>query len=212
MRERAPSLLVITDRCATRGRPLIEVVREAIAGGARWFQLREKDLDGGPLLELARALAGEIQAAGGRLLVNDRIDVALAAGADGVVLPAASFPTAVARTLLGRDRILARSTHAAAEVEQAAADGCDFALFGPVFDTPAKRPYGEPQGLAQLRDVTSLGIPVLAVGGITFENAAAVRAAGARGIAVIREVMAVDSPRAATSRLLPAHGSFTSQR
>ena len=198
-----PRLLVVTDRRATaRGRPLVEVIRAALAGGARLVQLREKDLEGRDLLGLAEALGAECQPAGARLLVNERIDVALAAGADGVVLPADSFPPRVARRLLGPTKLLARSTHAASEIEQAAAEGADFVLFGPVYPTPSKSRFGPPQGLERLRTVSRLGIPVFAVGGITAENAEQTIGAGAHGIAVIREVIAAADPQAATRSLL----------
>jgi len=197
-----PRLLAITDRHATGGRPLLEVVRGALAGGARLVQLREKDLDGGPLLEFAEALLVEARRSGARLLVNDRLDVALAADADGVVLPANSFPTDVARRLLGRSKLIGRSTHSVAEVERAAADGCDFALFGPVFETPSKLAHGAPQGVERLREAARITIPLYAVGGVTAGNAAAVVAAGAHGVAVIREVMSAVNPREAVARLL----------
>lgn len=205
----APPLLVITDRAATRGRPLAAIVRAALAGGARWFQLREKDLDGGPLLALAEELAAQIRAEGGKLLVNDRIDVALAARADGVVLPAASFATADARALLGPGAIVARSTHARDEVERAAREGCDFVLFGPLFTTPSKAAHGAPQGLPRLREACAVGIPVVAVGGITAESAPRALAAGARGVAVIRDVMAAGDPAEAAARLVAATVSKT---
>ena len=197
-----PRLLAITDRHATGGRPLLEVVRGALAGGARLVQLREKDLDGGALLELAEALLVEARRCRARLLVNDRVDVALAADADGVVLPAHSFPTDVARRLLGRSKLIGRSTHSVAEVERAAADGCDFALFGPVFETPSKLAHGAPQSVERLREAARITIPLYAVGGVTAANAAAVVAAGAHGIAVIREVMSAVNPREAVTRLL----------
>ena len=177
-------------------------MRAALEGGARLVQLREKDLDGGPLLALALELVAEVRRFGGRLLVNDRIDVALAAGADGVVLPADSFPTEVARRLLGAEAIVARSTHSVAEVERAAREGCDFVLFGPVFATPSKAGYGPPQGIEVLRRASStVSVPVFAVGGVTAENAREMIAAGARGVAVIREVMSAEDPRAAAAAL-----------
>ncbi|HEY5611946.1 MAG TPA: thiamine phosphate synthase, partial [Thermoanaerobaculia bacterium] len=111
-----PPLLVITDRHATGGRPLRKVVLAALEGGARLIQLREKDLEGRLLYDLADDLARLTHRFGARLLVNERIDVALAASADGVVLPADSFPTEVARRLLGPDRVIARSTHTPLEV------------------------------------------------------------------------------------------------
>jgi thiamine-phosphate pyrophosphorylase len=207
-----PSLLVITDRRATGGRPLSTVVRAALEGGARLVQLREKDLDGGPLLDLARELAREARRAGARLLVNDRIDVALAARADGVVLPADSFPTEVARRLLGPGRLVGRSTHALAEVARAAREGCDFVLFGPLFATPSKAAYGTPQGIEALRAATAPSIPVFAVGGITADNARQAIDAGARGVAVIREVMEAPDPRACVGRLLAATATAAENR
>jgi thiamine-phosphate pyrophosphorylase len=196
-----PRLLIITDRQATRGKPLVETVRMALAGGARLVQLREKDLEGGALFALAQSLAAECRRVGARLLVNDRIDVALAAGADGVVLPADSFPTDVARRLLGPTRLVARSTHSAAEVERALHDGCDFVLFGPVYETPSKAAFGPPQGIDALRVAARFAIPVYAVGGVTAKNASAVFQAGAHGVAVIREAMAAEDSTA-VARLL----------
>jgi thiamine-phosphate pyrophosphorylase len=174
----------------------------ALAGGARLVQLREKDLEGGALFALAEALAAECRRVGARLLVNDRIDVALAAGADGVVLPADSFPTDVARRLLGPTRFVARSTHSAAEVERALHEGCDFVLFGPVYETPSKAAFGPPQGIEALRAAARFAIPVYAVGGVTVGNASAALRAGAHGIAVIREAMAAEDSTAAVAGLL----------
>jgi thiamine-phosphate diphosphorylase len=199
-----PRLLVITDRQATRGRPLVEIVRAALAAGARLVQLREKDLEGGALFTLAEALVAECRPAGARLLVNDRIDVALAAGADGVVLPADSFPTDVARRLVGPTKLVARSTHSAADVERALREGCDFVLFGPVYETPSKAAFGPPQGIEALRAVARFPIPVYAVGGITAENAPPLLQAGAHGVAVIRDAMAAEDPAAAVAQLLAA--------
>lgn len=196
-----PPLLVITDRRATGGRSLAEVIRAALEGGARLVQLREKDLEGGKLYELASELRDLTRQFGARLFVNDRIDVALASSADGVVLPADSFPTDVARRLLGPDRLIARSTHSPTEVERAAEEGCDFALFGPVHATPSKAAYGEPQGLEALRLAARAAIPVYAIGGITPDNAREVIAAGATGVAVIRAVLAADDPARAVQQL-----------
>ncbi|MGH2670245.1 MAG: thiamine phosphate synthase, partial [bacterium] len=196
-----PPLLVITDRQATRGRPLAEVVRAALAGGARFFQLREKGLEGGALLALAEELLAETRRHGAKLLINDRIDVALAAGADGIVLPADSFPTAVARQLVGPHKLVGRSTHSATEVQNAAREGCDFVLFGPIYDTPSKGAFGEPQGVERLREVTSSKIPVFAVGGIQADRVPELVSAGAAGGAVIREVMSAADPAAAVREL-----------
>lgn len=206
MSSRLPSrLLVITDRRTTHGRALRDVVRGALAGGARFVQLREKDLDGGDLLALAAPLVADCHDAGARILVNDRIDVALAAGADGVVLPSDSFPTEAARRLLGPGALIGRSTHAPAEVEQAEREGCDFVLFGPVHATPAKAAFGPPQGTGRLREAAR-ALATFAVGGLTAANAAEAIAAGAYGVAVIREVMSAANPREAVQALLTALG------
>jgi thiamine-phosphate pyrophosphorylase len=201
---RLARLLVITDAAATGGRPLPDVVRAALGGGARFVQVREKDLEGRDLLALVEAVVGECRREGARCLVNDRIDVALSAGADGVVLPADSFPTDVARRLLGPDRLVGRSTHSPLEVGRAAREHADFVLFGPVHATPSKAGFGAPQGIDRLRAVTSFGIPVFAVGGITAGNAGDAVAAGAHGVAVIREILSASDPGAAAARLIAA--------
>ena len=122
-----------------------------------------------------------------RLLVNDRVDIARAAGADGVHLTAHSLPADVVRKICGPEFLIGVSTHSLAEARAAQAAGADFVLFGPIFDTESKRAFGAPQGLNKLREVTSaLGeFPVIAIGGITRENFAACIGAGASGIAGI---------------------------
>ncbi len=181
-------------------------MRAALAGGSRLGQLRENDLDGGHLLALAEPLVADCHEAGAELLVSDRIDVALAAGADGVVLPADSLPTEVARRLLGAGARIGRSTPSRGEVERAARDGCDFVLFGPLHATPAKAAFGPPQGIERLREASARGIAAFAVGGLTAQNAAAALAAGAYGVAVIREVMSAGDPQRAVQALLAALG------
>jgi thiamine-phosphate pyrophosphorylase len=199
-----PRLYLITDRAATGGRPLDQVVAAALAGaGDRAVevavQLREKDLEGRALLELARALRAVTAAAGAQLFVNDRIDVALAAGADGVHLGGRSLAPADVRALGPRLRI-GVSTHTRAEVERAAAAGAEFVVFGPVFATPSKPEIFV--GLDQLAQVTALGVPVLALGGIDEKNAHACILAGASGVACIRSVMSATKIAKAVSSLL----------
>jgi thiamine-phosphate pyrophosphorylase len=137
--------------------------------------------------------------------VNDRVDVALAVGADGVHVGGGSMPAAVARRLLPPGARVGVSTHAPAEVAAAAAAGADFAFFGPVYATPAKAAFGPPQGEARLREAAAAAaLPVLAIGGVTAARAAAVREAGAAGVAVVRAVLGADDPAAATRALLAA--------
>ena len=198
-------LYVITDRQQTAGRPLPAVVEAALRGGARAFQLREKDLAPRDLLPLAQEIRRLTEAYGARLLINDRIDVALAVNADGAHLTTTSLPVHVARQLLGSDRLLGVSTHNLAEARAAAEGGADFIVFGPVFFTPSKAPYGQPIGLDALRAVcAAVALPILAIGGIKKVNLDQVVAAGADGIAVISAVIAADDPTAATEDLLAA--------
>ncbi len=204
---RSPSLYHVTDRRQTRGRCLVDVVHAALDAGVDAVQLREKDLGGAALLDLAeplRALTARYRAA---LLVNDRVDVALAAGADGVHLGRSGMPPAVARRLLGADRLVAVSTHTAAEAVDAAAAGADFVVFGPVYWTASKAAYGAPRGVDELRDVAaSVPVPVLAIGGLTASRVPEVRAAGAAGVAVISAIIAADDPAAAARGLAAALG------
>ena len=204
---RFPPLVLVTDRHATAGRDLVAVVTRALDAGLPAVQLREKDLPGRPLLALAEALRAATTHAGALLLVNDRIDVAIAVGADGVHLGGESMPVDVARRLLPASALVGVSAHAPSEVAAAAAAGADLAFFGPVYATPSKAAYGPPQGLARLAEaVRAAAIPVLAIGGVGTEEVRAVRAAGAAGAAVIRAILAADDPAAATRALLAALG------
>ena len=188
----------MTDRDATAGRDLVAVVAAALDAGLPAVQLRDKDLPGRPLLALAERLRQATSRSGALLFVNDRIDVALVVGADGVHLGGASVPADVARRLVGADALIGVSTHAPGE---APADA-DFAFFGPVYATPSK---GGAQGETSLAEaVRAAPIPVLAIGGVTAARVPAVRAAGAAGAAVIRAILAAPDPAAATRELLAA--------
>lgn len=200
-------LYLVTDRLGTRGRPLLEVLEACLAAGVRAVQLREKDLPARDLYHLALELRGLTRRHGARLLINDRLDVALAVEADGVHLPGHGLPVAEARRLLGPDRLLGVSTHAPAEAAKAAAEGADFVVLGPIFHTPSKRPFDRPLGPEALRAARAqLSIPLLAIGGITAANAAEVLAAGADGVAVISALLAAEDPGAAARALLAAVG------
>lgn len=171
------------------------VVSRAIAAGVDWIQIREKDLNGAALFELVRD-AVERAAGRTRVIVNDRLDVALAAGAGGVHLGERSLPAESAVRWLRAPENTARlsdcflvgvSCHALEAALAAERAGADYVIFGPVFETPAKKLFGPPQGLGLLADVCrQVRIPVLAIGGITLENAASCISAGAGGIAAIR--------------------------
>jgi thiamine-phosphate pyrophosphorylase len=202
-----PRLYLITDRRATAGRPLADVVRAALAGlppaarGSVAVSLREKDLEARALLDLARALREITGAAGAKLFVNDRVDVALAAGADGVHLGGRSLsPADVAR--IAPRLMVGVSTHGRPEAVDAAGEpNVAFAVFGPIYDTPSKRAYGPPVGLAALRDAVVSGLPLLALGGVTPERAPECLAAGAFGVACIRAVLEAPDPGGALATM-----------
>jgi thiamine-phosphate pyrophosphorylase len=180
------------------------VVAEALAGappGRVAVQLREKDLGGRELCELGRALRAVTAPAGAALFVNDRIDVAMAVGADGVHLGGGALAPQQARNIAPGIRVAA-STHNEEEVAAAAAAGADFVVFGPVFDTPSKRGVLTLTGLDGIRRVCGHGIPVVALGGITPENAAGCIAAGATGVACIRSVISATNSAERVGALL----------
>jgi thiamine-phosphate pyrophosphorylase len=167
----------VTDR---RQCDLLARVNAAIREGIDIIQIREKDLDGRSLYELVCRIRDAAAGSHTRVLVNDRLDVALAAGVDGVHLPSNGLPAARVRPFV---KTLGCSIHSLEEAIQAERDGADFAVFGAVFETPGK----QPAGLEALREVAAaVKIPVLAIGGITHENTRAVLEAGAAGIAAIR--------------------------
>jgi thiamine-phosphate pyrophosphorylase len=199
----APRLYIVTDRDATAGRPLPQVVAAALRGVEPFREadgtlpvavsLREKDLGGRELLALARELAAITRAARARLFINGRVDVALAAGADGVHLPGNGLAPADVRAIAPMLAI-AVSTHTKKEIEVAAQAGVAFAVFGPVFDTPSKRGILTAVGLLELREAARSHLPVLALGGITHRDAGACARAGAAGIACIRAVLGASDP------------------
>jgi thiamine-phosphate pyrophosphorylase len=199
------ALYLVTDRGAAR-RALVDVVEECLEAGLRAVQLREKDLGVREMLGLAAALRETTRRHGARLILNDRADVAMAVGADGVQRTHTSLPVAALRSVMA-DGLIGASVHSLDDARDAARDGADFLVFGPVYDTPSKRQYGAPQGLPALaRVAASVPRPVIAVGGITPERVSAVLEAGAAGVAVITAILAADRPADATKAFLDALG------
>jgi thiamine-phosphate pyrophosphorylase len=172
-------------------------------------QLREKDLGARALCALARQLLAVTRPGGCPLLINGRIDVALAVDADGVHLPEAGIPVTEARRLLGPKKLVGVSTHSASSAVRAGEQGADYVVCGPVWDTPSKRGLGSPIGIDALAQAAAqAGCPVLAIGGITDQRRARdAMAAGASGVAVIRAVMGAADAAAATATLCRALGS-----
>ncbi|MGB4781935.1 thiamine phosphate synthase [Candidatus Methylomirabilis sp.] len=193
----------MTDRSLTKGRSLEVIVDAALAGGAKAIQLREKNLSTRDLYGLVERLLPLVHGRGACLLINDRVDLALALPIDGVHLSRTSLPPAETRALLGPARLIGVSCHSPEEAIEAEREGADFIVLGPLFPTPSKVAYGPPIGLARLKDVRRrVRLPILGIGGITSSNTASVMAAGADGAAVISAVMTADDPVDAVAALL----------
>ena len=190
-----PVICLITDRSRGGEDATVERVRWAAGAGVHLVQVRERDLDGGPLTALVRRCVDAVRGSRARVLVNDRVDVALAAGAHGVHLRADSMPAARVRAICPPGFLVGRSVHARDEaIDAAAAGGLDYLLFGTVFATTSK-PGRAPAGLAALAEVASaVTIPVLAVGGVTPDKVDEVVIAGAAGFAAIGMFAAAPRP------------------
>ena len=189
------NLYLITDRLNLPGkRNLLTAVRQALKGGVRAIQLREKDLEAGELLGLAhkmRKLTDEFNA---KLFINDRFDIALAAGADGVHLTQNSIPVDVVRNTVKKKLLIGVSTHSLKEARQAEKGGADFITLGPVYKTASKLKYGDPVGINKFKSITKkISIPVFALGGIKIKNIGEVKDAGANGVSMISEIFGADN-------------------
>ena len=195
----------MTDRKQTGGRDLVTVLSQALVAGVQAIQLREKDLDTIDVYRLGERLLSLTRQAGAALIVNDRVDVAMALGADGVHLTRKSLPPMEARALVGSRMLLGISCHGLADVREAVEGGVDFVVLGPIYETPSKVPYGAPLTpviLKQARGICPL--PILAIGGINTTRVPEVVHAGADGVAVISAVLAAPDPGVATRELLEA--------
>ena len=189
------NLYLITDRVnLPRKRNLLTAVRQALKAGAGAIQLREKDLEAGELLKMAhkmRKLTDEYSAG---LFINDRFDIALAAGADGVHLTQNSIPVDVVRDTVKKKLLIGVSTHSLKEARQAEKGGADFITLGPVYKTASKLKYGAPVGIDKFKTITGkIHIPVFALGGIKTENLREVKDAGAYGVSMISEIFRADN-------------------
>jgi thiamine-phosphate pyrophosphorylase len=190
-----PIVCYVTDRkalgAADPAGTSLAKIRASTAAGVDWVQIRERDMPARELLALTRAAIG-VREGKARILVNDRLDVALAAGAAGVHLGGASVPAReVVRWLregnAPAEFLVGVSCHSAKEAREAEDAGASYVFFGPIFETPSKKSYGPPQGIAKLAEACSaVRIPVIAIGGVNEENAAECLRAGAAGIAAIR--------------------------
>jgi thiamine-phosphate pyrophosphorylase len=193
-------LCVITDATLAPGRDHVAIARAALLGGADMIQLRDKSGDLRVLVPQARAIQALCRSHGAIFIVNDRLDLTLAAGADGVHVGQDDLPAEAARALLGPGRILGVSTHSREQAEAARASGADYIGFGPMFRTGTKDTGYTPRGVEALRAIrTAVPLPILAIGGITLENVAEVILAGATAPAVISAIVAAPDIAAAAA-------------
>lgn len=219
-----PIICYVTDRKAHAGDKtvpaLLDTIRAAAAAGVDWVQIREKDLSARELFELVReavALAsarpGSIGPRSIKVIVNDRLDVALGAGADGVHLGHASVRAreVVRWCRAGNapaDFLIGVSCHSLEGAEEAESAGASYTYFGPIYETPSKIPFGKPHGVEELAQVaTAVRIPVIAIGGINESNAAGCIRAGAAGIAAIRMIQDAADPNALKNAIEAIHRS-----
>jgi len=205
MRTLSSRLLVVTDRHQTNGRPLVPLLQRALTAGGPTIQIRERDLSARELVALAREVQAVTVSRRSQLLINDRIDVALALEGVGVHLRSNSLPLTVARLLLGAERLLGISVHAIEEAVQAESQGADYIILGPIYETPSKQLFGSPLGIHALEKACRLvRIPVIGIGGVTAARVHEMREAGAFGVAVIRAVLGAADVESATREFIDA--------
>ena len=198
-------LLVVTDRHQTNGRPLVPLLQRVLTAGVPAIQLRERDLSARELVTLAREVQAVTASRGSQLLINDRIDVALALEEVGVHLRSNSLPVSVARQLLGAQRLLGISVHAVEEVLSVQSQGADYIVLGPIYETPSKQMFGPPLGIHTLEKACRLvRIPIIGIGGVTVARAREMRRAGAFGVAVITAILGAADVESASRELLDA--------
>jgi thiamine-phosphate pyrophosphorylase len=200
-----PTLYLVTDPQQGGGRPLTEIVAAAVQGGVTLVQLRDKQAEGRALLELARALKALLDPMGVPLLINDRIDIALAAGAAGCHVGQTDLPVAEARALLGPAAILGTSLDAVEQARAVDPEDLDYVAYGPFAATATKADAGPPIGAAGLAAVRALtALPLVAIGGVHAGNLGQAIEAGADGVAVVSAIMAAADPAEASRGLRSA--------
>ena len=201
-------LYLVTNRALCAAGPLEAVVDQACGAGVRAVQLREKDLSGGDLHSLAVTMREVTRRTEARLFINDRADIALGVGADGIHCTESGLPVGLVRRL-SPDAFVGASSHSLERAAEAERAGADFVLFGPVFPTPSKAKYGAPQGLDALSVVArGVNVPVFAIGGITPENAPRCLERGAAGVGVISAILSAKDVPAAVESFRRSLGSF----
>jgi thiamine-phosphate pyrophosphorylase len=192
-------LCLVTDRHLSRGRDLTDLVAAAVRGGVTMVQLREKDCETREFLEHARALKSVLQGSGVPLIINDRVDIALAVDADGVHVGQTDMPVEVVRKLTGPNKIIGLSITNATQITRPDARAADYLGIGPLYLQTTKGNASTPLGVEGFRKLRSMtDRPVMAIGGLKAHNSREVLAAGADGLAIVSGIVSADDPEAAT--------------
>ena len=193
--------VLITDRKVC-GKKLTDIIEQAIDGGVGTVQLREKDLNTGDLFNLAKEIREITERKGANLIINDRVDIAIAVDADGVHLGWQSLEIDTVRRMIGQDKIIGFSAHSLEEAERAENSGADYISISPIFNTANKDYFIKPLGVGEIGKIKEhINIPVIALGGINENNIDKVLKNGADGIAVISAILLSDSPEQAVTRI-----------
>jgi len=196
------SLYLVTDRGLARGRSTLEVVKAAVAGGVTCIQLREKDCSTLEFIEQALAIRSFLEAHNIPLIINDRLDVALAVAADGVHLGQNDMPLEMARKIAGRSMLIGISTESVQDAVAAEKGGADYLGVSPIYATPTKTDTAPPLGLEGLQEIRKqVKIPLVGIGGLNKSNAAEVIRGGADGVAVVSAIVAADDPETSAMNL-----------
>ncbi len=196
-------LYLVTDRQLSLGRDIAWIVEEAVKGGVTMVQLREKDCSTRNFIELASGLKEKLKTYNVPLIINDRIDVALASDADGVHIGQSDMPYDMARKILGKDKIIGLSVETMQQVEEANLLDVDYIGISPVFSTPTKTDTFKPFGLDGVEKVMAVSKhPAVAIGGINNSNVKDIFNAGANGVAVVSAICSADNPRTATEEFI----------
>jgi len=196
------SLYLVTDRGLARGRSTLDIVTAAVSGGVTCVQLREKDCSTLEFIEQALAIKNFLKAREVPLIINDRLDVALAVAADGVHLGQSDMPLEMARKIAGRSMLIGISAESVQDAVESEKGGADYLGVSPIYATPTKSDTAPPLGIKGLREIRkAVKLPLVGIGGLTRENSADVIRNGADGVAVVSAIVAADDPEAAAKAL-----------
>ncbi len=197
------SLYLVTDRALSRGRSTVDIVAAAVQGGVTCVQLREKTCSTLEFIEHAFALKDLLKSTGVPLIINDRVDVALAVGADGVHLGQTDMPLEIAKKIIGNSMIIGISAESREDAVEAEKNGADYLGVSPIYTTPTKTDTAPPLGLEGLQSIRdAVRLPLVGIGGLNRNNSAAVIRNGADGIAVVSAIVAAEDPAAAAGDLM----------